>query len=173
MTSHSVHENAFVRDDVDRRLFLDIVDATVEQYEWDCLALCILDTHYHLLVTTRQANIALGMQFLNGRFAQLFNLRHGRRGHLFRERYWGGLVAVDGHLVMSLRYVALNPVAAGLARHPCDYPWSSYPGVVGVSPCWSFVAKDKVLELFGPSPHGARRLRALVEGDDPASPALV
>jgi putative transposase len=30
-----------------------------------------------------------------------------------------------------LRYIELNPVAAGMVRHPGDYRWSSYAGSVG------------------------------------------
>jgi len=137
VTAHAVDGGALVRDDEDRQQLLDLARRTVTHYRWDCLALCIMDTHYHLLVTTPQPNLAMGMQFLNGRYAQLFNRRHGRRGHLFRERYWGGCVVADGHLIITLRYIALNPVTAHLAQDASGYRWSSYAGVVGAVPCWS------------------------------------
>jgi putative transposase len=45
-------------------------------------------------------------------------------GHLFQGRY--GAVAMDEpHLLAAARYVALNPVAAGLVARAADWPWSS------------------------------------------------
>jgi putative transposase len=31
----------------------------------------------------------------------------------------------ERYLYEAIRYVELNPVRAGLCRHPCDYRWSS------------------------------------------------
>ena len=152
-----------VRTDYDRHALVDWIGRSVESYGWDCLAFCVMDTHYHLLVTTPEPNLAEGMQYLNGCYAQGFNRRYGRRGHLFRERYYGGRILADGHLLLVVRYIALNPVAANLARAPALYHWSSYPGVVGAAPSWNFVAKTKLLAHFGPPRVASRRLRALVE----------
>ena len=41
-----------------------------------------MENHYHLLVKTPEPNLSLGMQRLNGEFAQWFNWRHGVTGHL-------------------------------------------------------------------------------------------
>ena len=31
----------------------------------------------------------------------------------------------DEHLVLAVRYIKMNQVAAGLVEHPEEYPWSS------------------------------------------------
>ena len=31
----------------------------------------------------------------------------------------------EDHLIAAFRYVALNPVKAGLVKDPADWPWSS------------------------------------------------
>jgi REP-associated tyrosine transposase len=46
-----------------------------------------MDNHYHLVVETPQANLALGMRQLNGLYTQAYNRRHSRVGHLFQGRY--------------------------------------------------------------------------------------
>jgi REP element-mobilizing transposase RayT len=163
VTSHAVENTPMVRNDSDRSTLVDWIGKSVESHGWDCLAFCIMDTHYHLLVTTPEPNLAEGMQYLNGCYAQGFNRRHGRRGHLFRERYYGGRILADGHLLLVVKYIALNPVAAHLAPAPAVYRWSSYAGAVGAAPSWSFVATTKLLEHFGPASLASGRLRALVE----------
>jgi hypothetical protein len=60
---------------------------------------------------------------LNGVYAQRFNRRHGRRGHLFGDRFWASVVE-DDHDVRAARYILLNPVRAGLCELPEEWRWS-------------------------------------------------
>jgi hypothetical protein len=58
-------------------------------------------------------------------------------GHLFERRYRAKLVDVDRYFVAVLRYVHMNPVKAGLAMDPAQYPWSSHRAYLGLeSPTW-------------------------------------
>jgi hypothetical protein len=80
------------------------------------------------------------------------------------------LVEGDGHLLALLRYIALNPVRAGLCKHPVDWRWSSYAGMIGWASPQPFLDVDGVLELFGEDRAVARsRLRAFVEAGLDAS----
>jgi len=161
VTAHSVAEARLVRDDGDRARFLAQLQAVAEALGWTCLAVCLLDTHYHLLVTISDTNLARGMQRLNGSYAQFFNLKYGRKGHLFGGRYYGGRVLTQGHLLLALRYIARN--ARDKGADPSLYPWSSYPGVIGTRACWPFIARKAILDLFGSSDLAVRLLRAFVE----------
>jgi len=161
VTAHSVAEARLVRDDGDRQRFIAQLQTVAESLGWTCLAVCLLDTHYHLLVTISDTNLARGMQRLNGSYAQFFNLKYGRKGHLFGSRYYGGKVLSPGHLLMALRYIARN--ARDKGADPSRYPWSSYPGVIGTRPCWPFIAKATVLELFGSADVAVRLLREFIE----------
>jgi putative transposase len=119
------------RASVDRRDFLDLLWTTVGTYEWFCQSYCLMGTHYHLIVQTPNANLASGMQTLNGRYAQRFNWRYDRRGHLFGGRFMSVYIRDDTHLIAAHRYVARNPVRAGLCARPRDWQWSSYRALVG------------------------------------------
>ncbi len=58
------------------------------------------------------------------RWANFVNARGRWRGHLFDGRF--ASVAMDeGHLMVAVRYVALNPVRARLAATAEAWPWSS------------------------------------------------
>src|SRR4051812_43366791 len=80
------------REGRDRIEFLDFLWTTVGTYEWRLQSYCLMGTHYHLIVQTPNANLAVGMQMLNGRYAQRFNWRYDRRGHLFGGRFASVLV---------------------------------------------------------------------------------
>jgi putative transposase len=92
-----------------------------------------MDNHVHLLIETPRPNLAVGMQWLHGRFAQHFNGRHGRVGHVFQGRYGSVLMTSQAQVWMAIAYIARNPVTAGLCRGPADWPWSSHRAVIGAA----------------------------------------
>jgi REP element-mobilizing transposase RayT len=88
-----------------------------------------MTTHYHLIVETDHASLSQGMRRLNGGYAQTFNERHDRRGHLFGDRYSVYAIDREDHFEKSCLYVLENPVRAGLCERPSDWPWSGCPAL--------------------------------------------
>jgi hypothetical protein len=127
-----------------------------------------METHFHVLLRTAEANLAEGMQWLISVYAQGFNERYGWSGHVFESRYHSVLVDGDGHLLHLFRYLALNPVVAGLVPRVGQWRWSSYPATVGLASGPSFLSVDAVLKLFHErdSARARLRLRAFVEDVD-------
>jgi putative transposase len=156
-------------DDVDRTSFEEILALVVRKHEWSCSSFCLMGTHYHLLVTTPHGDLAEGMHRLNGLYAQTFNRRHGAAGHVFMSRYHAEFIQTDSHLLETTRYVALNPVRAGLCERPEDWPWSSFAETIGMRPARPYIASDVLLELFADDPELARaRFHAFVMDKPPA-----
>lgn len=110
---------------------MTILGRVVATHEWTCHAFCLMTTHYHLIVETERSRLSRGMQVLNGRYAQLFNERHDRDGHLFRARYSVYVVDDEAGLEASCLYVLENPVRAGLCEKPSEWPWSGCPALSG------------------------------------------
>jgi putative transposase len=125
---------AVYTDDRDRRHFLGLLAETFELHEVDCHAYCEMDTHYHIVITTRRANLSRAIKRVNGLYAQWWNHRHKHVGHLFQGRFGAQVVQDDTYLLTVCRYVVLNPVDAGLVRHPSEWPWSSYRATAGLEP---------------------------------------
>ena len=165
VTAHAVAEARLVGDDADRERFLAQLQTVAQGCGWTCLAVCLLDTHYHLLVRISETNLARGMQRLNGCYAQFFNLRYGRKGHLFGGRYHGGKILSPAHLLLAVRYIARN--ARDTGADPARYRWSSYPGLIGTRRCWPFIARENVLALFGGTDTAVQLLREFIEDDHP------
>ena len=129
-------------DDADRWRYLAMLGDVVVRMRWRCLAYCLMRNHVHLLVETPAVNLGEGIQRLHGRYAQKFNERHRRSGHVFQGRYGAVRVTSDEQLWTTTRYVALNPVAAGLCERPEDWRWSSHAAVLGGgTPAWLDVAR--------------------------------
>lgn len=141
----------------DPRHFLRIFGAVAARYAWRCHAYCLLPNHYHLVIEIAEADLSVGMHRLNSGFAHWFNDCHGFDGHLFQSRFHAVLVESDWHLLELSRYLALNPVRAGLSSKPSAWPWSSYRAVVGVGKRPPFLAVEHVLSYFGREPVSARR----------------
>jgi putative transposase len=55
------------------------------------------------------------------RYTGAINARFRWTGHLFQ----GAVVMDEPHLLAAARYIALNPVVAGLVSRAEDWPWSS------------------------------------------------
>lgn len=149
--------------DGDRLDFLAIAASSFERFEVTCLQHCLMTTHYHLLVTAPEPVLSDTMERLNGLYAKSFNRHHGRRGHVFGDRFGSRWVQDDADLLGVVRYLALNPLDVPGCRRPADWPWCSYGNTIAgrADPLADTAA---LLRLAG----GAERLRRLVERDLPA-----
>ena len=140
-----------VRDDHDRITLLATLAPAVARYRWLCHAYCLMETHYHLLLETPLGNLPLGMRHLNGVYAQRFNRRHGRCGHLFQARYRSILVERDAYLLTVCRYIVLNPVKAAVVERPEQHRWSSHRATAGLEPAPPFLTVDSILAQLAPT----------------------
>lgn len=124
--SRGLNKQTIYRESIDYRSFLLELSDCVVRFKWRCLAYCLMNNHFHLLIQTPQANLGEGMRDLKSAYATTFNARYGRRGPLFEGRYRSQLVQTGDYLLAAARYIALNPVRAGLTIRPELYEWSSY-----------------------------------------------
>ena len=65
------------------------------------------------------------MQWLNGIYAQGFNRRHAREGHLFGSRYGSRALDSEEYVERVCDYVLDNPVLAGLCDRLSHRPRSA------------------------------------------------
>ena len=143
-------------DDNDRTYFCNVLQRVATQYGCTVRMFCLMTTHVHLLIETYDDNrLQPFMKSLSWRYATWFNKRHGRSGHLVGRRYWCSRIATTGHLLSAVRYIARNPVAAGLCERPDDWIWSSYRGLVGLDSSFAFADASPLRAMFGEDAAGA------------------
>jgi REP element-mobilizing transposase RayT len=142
--------------DDDRRRYLWGLRDVSTRFGWEIYAWCQMGNHDHLLVATPFDNLSRGMQRLKGMYAQWFNENHGLDGHLYQGRFGSVLVEREAQMLELCRYLALNPVHAGLCDAPEDWPWSSYAATIGLAPVPDYLAYQKLLAHFGDDVESAR-----------------
>jgi REP element-mobilizing transposase RayT len=157
VVARGVGDASIVRDEIDRSAFVRRLARAFEIHGWRCWAYCLMDSHFHLVTETPQPNLAVGMKWLKASYAQDFNYRHGRRGHLFGDRYYSKVVQREPHLIEACAYVVLNPVRAGLVAHPELWRWSSYRATAGIVPGHASLAPESLLALLGDDRQAAAR----------------
>ena len=119
VTCRGVARQDIYADDDDRNLFVLLLRLVRRRWRWHVLAYCLMDNHYHLIVTTELDRLSRGMHLLNFRYAQSFNDRHRRVGHLFQNRFDARVIEADEHFVAACAYVLANAERAGIV----DWPW--------------------------------------------------
>jgi putative transposase len=126
LTSRAIPERPIYHDDVDRQSFAIRLRRIAAAERWELHAVCLMGTHFHLIVRAGGRRIPDGMRTLNGAYVRAFNRRHGRRGSLLEARYTVTPIRDEEHLVASVEYVLANPVRAGLVEAVEDWPWSTH-----------------------------------------------
>lgn len=125
-------------DDRDYLIWHDLVARTADRFGFICHAYCQMPNHFHMMLETPMPNLSEGMHFLNCTYSQHFNVLHGLTGHVFQGRFHSVLLEEESHFLELVRYIALNPVRAGLVASAVDWRWSSYQATAGLvaAPEW-------------------------------------
>jgi REP element-mobilizing transposase RayT len=138
-------DEVYFLDEPDRWTWTRRFIRTIDRFGWTCIGLCQLTTHVHTLVDIPDESISRGMHYLNSFYGKFFNEKNGRRGNLVRSRYWSKRAADDAQLLAAFRYIARNPVRAGLCARAEDWPWSGLATSCGLAQTFPFVDASVVL----------------------------
>jgi putative transposase len=155
----------FLTDD-ERARFLAKVGSVSVKRGWSHLAYCLMSNHVHLVLQTPEADLSDGLRDILATHARTFNRDHGRTGHLFGERFHCVGVTRDDQVWAVLRYVARNPVKAGLVARPEEWKWGSYRFLFADGQAPASLDRDAALRFIHPNPEIALiELQRFVEGD--------
>ena len=166
VTARGNQKAAIYLDEIDRTTFLRVLAQVVGRLDWRCLTYCLMGNHFHLLVRTPQPNLDRGMQQLKSAYAQRFNVRHERTGHLFGGRYRAILIQKDRHLLEVFRYIALNPVRDDFCGDPAEWRWSAHAAIAGYAAAPPFLALDEARRWFGEKGREARYAEFVAQAPD-------
>ncbi len=131
--SHGSDDRHLFLTDGERDVFLDGLGDVLERFELGLVAYTLMGTHYHLLVRVSDGRVSRALQQLHTWYSRLHNTLNGRSAHLFRAHFFAREVESDEALLATAHYVAWNPVAAGIARHPFTWRWSSAAATAGLA----------------------------------------
>jgi REP element-mobilizing transposase RayT len=157
-----IEKKAIFKDRFDRTKFLKRLGTILSETDTPCYAWVLMYNHVHLLLKTGLTPIATVMRRLLTGYAQQFNRRHSRHGHLFQNRYKSILCQEDIYLMELVRYIHLNPLRANVIKDLKmlrRYVWSGHSTLMGQAQ-YEWQDTDYVLRLFGKSVAAARRAYA-------------
>jgi putative transposase len=117
-------QDVFLSDE-DRRRYQHLLRLHLGPCQADLLGWCWMSNHVHLIVVPHaDDSLARLVRRVHSSYAQDFNRRRSRDGHLWRSRFYSCPLG-PSHLDAALLYVDLNPVRAAMTGTATAWEWSS------------------------------------------------
>jgi REP element-mobilizing transposase RayT len=138
-------------DNEDKARFLERLEQNVIEGKCSVYAWVLMDNHVHLLFKSGKHGISSVMRKQLTWYAQYYNRRHKRSGHLFENRYKSILCDEDNYLFALVRYIHLNPLRANIVKtiEELDrYPFCGHRTIIGKAK-HPWTDADYVLLQFG------------------------
>jgi len=146
-----INRSTIFDDNDDKAKFLERLSENIIEGKSSVYAWVLMDNHAHILFKSGEDGISALMRKQLTWYAQYYNRRHNRTGHLFENRYKSILCDEDNYLLALVRYIHLNPVRAKIVstmEQLDHYPWSGHRAVIGkIKHPWMDI--DHVLSEFG------------------------
>ncbi|MFH0877440.1 MAG: transposase [Candidatus Omnitrophota bacterium] len=143
-------------EDGDYLYFLKILKKTVLEFDLELFAFALLPNHIHILLQIKKTNLSLAMKKLFERYAQYFNIKYQRKGHVFCGRFRASLCQDDTYFLTVSAYIHLNPYRAGLCQDFENYKWSSIHLFMSDTKS-TFVNPEKILSLLNEDQGAAKQ----------------
>lgn len=112
-------------EDSDYLYFLKLLKTAAHKFFLKVYSFALMPNHVHLLFKTTRANLSGSMKNLFERYAEYFNKKYCRKGHVFCGRFRASLCNDATYFLTVSAYIHLNPLRSGLCDNVRDYKWSS------------------------------------------------
>jgi REP element-mobilizing transposase RayT len=146
-----IEKRPIADDSIDADAFLTRLGEIARATGASIYAWALMRNHAHILLRSGPVGLPpLMRRFLTG-YAQHYNRRHRRHGHLFQNRYKSIVCEEDAYFRELVRYIHLNPLRAklvGTLNELDRYPRAGHAVVMGhVHHAWQ--DRQYVLAWFG------------------------
>jgi len=154
----SISDIPLFRDDKDKDKYLFYVKKYQKKFDFKVYAYCLMSTHAHLLIDANGADISKFMHGINQSYAQYFNNKYDRHGHVFQDRFKSKVVDSDDYLFTVSAYIHNNPTdIEGYENCPEEYKYSSFSVYLGLKEdVYGIVDEEFIMGLFNENVKKAR-----------------
>ncbi len=107
----------------------------------------LMSNHFHLLISTPEANISAAMNYFMRETSKEINRISGKKNQVYGGRYYRSIIKCDLHFQHVYKYIYRNPISANLTPDCESYRYSTLHGLLGKSPLYIPLEDDHL--LFG------------------------
>jgi len=150
-------KKAIFKDAEDKNKFLELVQPKTRETGTKIYAYCVMSNHAHLLLREGSETLESVMKRIGVAYAQYYNQKHERVGHVFQDRFRSEAVEGERYLYAVIRYIHNNPVKAGDLRG-LHYPWSSYLYYIDRRKRQKWPEIEEIMDMFSENREQAVRL---------------
>jgi putative transposase len=106
-------------------IFIKCLHQLTLQFKCEIHSFVLMSNHYHLIMSTPNANIGEAMKYLHREVARQVNKSTGRTNHFFGGRYKWSVISKSDYYWNCIKYVFRNPIRAGICDFVQSYKFSS------------------------------------------------
>jgi len=145
--------------------YIHLIKKYAHQYRVQIYNFTLMSNHPHLTGFCENARLLSDFfRVVNSVFAKAFNKRNKRRGQVVMDRFKSPVIETDTDLINVMLYIDMNPVRAGMVKHPSQHHWTSHKFYAsGKFPPWITPAPG-YLKLGKTTFQRAKAYRKLIKG---------
>lgn len=131
-------------------LYYDLLLKYKKKYGVQIHSYCFMSNHPHLTGTmVSKERFSAFFRLVNSRLAVEINKMKKRRGQVVMDRFKSPRIQTDRDHLQVMIYGDMNPVRAGMIKHPKGYRWNSYgyyaygkqDPLIDPAPCYEGLAR--------------------------------
>ncbi|WP_425448834.1 transposase [Dethiothermospora halolimnae] len=129
----SVGDSKLFKENYDKDMYLGIIKKYQKIFDFKVYAYCLMDDHAHFMIDSNGADVSKFMQRINQSYAQRYNIRYERKGHLFADRFRSEIIGEEKYLKVCFGYIHNNcKDIPGWEGKEERYPYSSFGIYMGL-----------------------------------------
>jgi putative transposase len=155
----SISDVPLYREDKDKDKFLKLVKKYQDIFGFKVYAYCLMTTHGHLIIDANGADISKIMHGINQCYAQYFNRKYNRHGHVFQDRFKSKIIKDERYLINLSAYIHNNPKDMKRYKNCIEkYKFSTLGVYLGLrKDLYEIVDEEFVMQLFSGDVSNARK----------------
>lgn len=130
----SISEIKLFEKNKEKELYLKYMRHYQKIFGFEVYSYCLMTNHAHFIIYANGSDISKVMHGINLKFANAYNKKYKRHGHLFQDRFKSIIVGTNDYLSTLSCYIHRNPVSIrDYTNCPEKYKYSSLKVYLGLA----------------------------------------